>query len=290
MNEFMDLHIHTLYSDGDKTPKQIIEMAKKIGLTTIAITDHDMIAGLKTLTEEDLEGIELIPGVEMTAKVPRARMHILGYGIDINNEFLNNKLNNRVDVRNLLLYVKYLEKLFDITFSKEELTEIINKPGNVGRPELGKLLIKHGYAFDQDDAFDNYLNPVMDACRHLKVGYSKEECIEMILASGGIPVLAHPISLKLTEKELVEELKYLKSIGLMGIEIRHIHHTPEYTNMLERIADELDLLKTGGTDYHGEVKPKVKLGTGINGNVNVTESTMVDYLRYQSKGKIKVKK
>lgn len=288
MNEFMDLHIHTLYSDGDKTPKQIIQMAKEIGLTTIAITDHDMISGIKTLTEEDLEGINFISGVEMTAKVPRARMHILGYGIDIYNEFLNEKLDNRVDVRNLLLYVEYLDKMFNIKFSQEELDKIISKPGNVGRPELGKLLIKYGYAADQDEAFDNYLNPVMDKCRHLKVGYSKEECIEMILEAGGIPVLAHPISLKLTEEELIKELKYLKSIGLMGIETRHIHHTPEYTNMLERIADELDLLKTGGTDYHGEVKPKVKLGTGVNGNVYVTSSTMVDYLKERDKAKVKV--
>ena len=288
MNEFMDLHIHTLYSDGDKTPKQIIQMAKEIGLTTIAITDHDMISGIKTLTEEDLEGINFIPGVEMTAKVPRARMHILGYGIDIYNEFLNEKLDNRVDVRNLLLYVEYLDKMFNIKFSQEELDKIISKPGNVGRPELGKLLIKYGYAADQDEAFDNYLNPVMDKCRHLKVGYSKEECIEMILEASGIPVLAHPISLKLTEEELIKELKYLKSIGLMGIETRHIHHTPEYTNMLERIADELDLLKTGGTDYHGEVKPKVKLGTGVNGNVYVTSSTMVDYLKERDKAKVKV--
>lgn len=288
MNEFMDLHTHTLYSDGDKTPKQIIQMAKEIGLTTIAITDHDMISGIKTLTEEDLEGINFIPGVEMTAKVPRARMHILGYGIDIYNEFLNEKLDNRVDVRNLLLYVEYLDKMFNIKFSQEELDKIISKPGNIGRPELGKLLIKYGYAADQDEAFDNYLNPVMDKCRHLKVGYSKEECIEMILEAGGIPVLAHPISLKLTEEELIKELKYLKSIGLMGIETRHIHHTPEYTNMLERIADELDLLKTGGTDYHGEVKPKVKLGTGVNGNVYVTSSTMVDYLKERDKAKVKV--
>ena len=91
-----------MYSDGDKTPKQIIKMAKEIGLTTISITDHDMIEGIKTLTEEDLEGIEFIKGVEMTAKVPRARMHILGYDIDINNELFNENLNNREDHRNLL--------------------------------------------------------------------------------------------------------------------------------------------------------------------------------------------
>ena len=287
MNEFIDLHVHTLYSDGDKTPKEIIKMAKELGITTIAITDHDMIAGLKTLTEEDLEGIEFVYGVEMTAKVPRARMHILGYGIDIENEFLNEKLNNRVDVRNFLLYEEYLRSIFGIEFSKEEIDAIISKPGNIGRPELGKLLIKYGYADDQDEAFTKYLNPVMEECRHLKVGYSKEECIEMILEAGGMPVLAHPVSLRLSEEELRKELIYLKEIGLMGIETRHIHHTPEDTAMLERLADELDLLKTGGTDYHGENKPKVKLGTGINNNVNVTSSTLLDHLRERDKAKVK---
>lgn len=290
MKKFMDLHTHTIYSDGDKTPKEIIKMAKELGITTIAITDHDMIEGIKTLTEEDLEGIEFIPGVEMTAKVPKARMHILGYGIDIENEFLNEKINSRVDVKNFLLYCHYLKELFGISFSDEEITAITTKSGNIGRPQLGSLLIKYGYANNQDEAFDNYLNPVMEACRHLKVGYSKEECIEMILEAGGIPVLAHPVSLKLSEQELREEIKYLKSIGLMGIETRHIHHTPEYTNMLEQIADEFDLLKTGGTDYHGANKPKVKLGTGVNGNVNVTSSTMVDYLRELNKAKVKILK
>ena len=101
MRNKMDLHIHTIYSDGDKTPKQIIEMAKESGLTTISITDHNMITGLKTLTEEDLEGIEFIPGVELSAKVDKARMHILGYGIDVNNKYINDKLNDRVDVKNI---------------------------------------------------------------------------------------------------------------------------------------------------------------------------------------------
>ena len=203
------------------------------------------------------------------------------------DKFLNEKLNNRVDVRNFLLYEEYLRTIFGIEFSKEEINAIISKPGNIGRPELGKLLIKYGYADDQDEAFTKYLNPVMEECRHLKVGYSKEECIEMILEAGGIPVLAHPVSLKLSEEELRKELIYLKEIGLMGIETRHIHHKPEDTEMLERLADELDLLKTGGTDYHGENKPKVKLGTGINNNVNVTSSTLLDHLRERDKAKVK---
>lgn len=279
MKEYIDLHIHTMYSDGDKTPKQIIEMAKKIGLTTIAITDHNIVSGIKTLTKEDIKGIEFIPGVELSAKTEKARMHILGYGININDKRLNEKLDDRVDVKNILLYCRYLEKLFNIYFSQVDINELISRRGNIGRPEIAKLLIKYRFAKDIDEAFDKYLNPMMEECRDLKAGYTKEECIKMILEAGGIPVLAHPISLKLTEEELIEEIKYLKSIGLKGIETKHIHHTPEYTKMLEKIADDLDLLKTGGTDYHGEIKPNVKLGSGVNNNVSVTSSTMLNYLR-----------
>ena len=136
MRNKMDLHIHTIYSDGDKTPKQIIEMAKESGLTTISITDHNMITGLKTLTEEDLEGIEFIPGVELSAKVDKARMHILGYGIDVNNKYINDKLNDRVDVKNILLYCRYLEKMFNINFSQNDMNELTSCLGNIGRPEL----------------------------------------------------------------------------------------------------------------------------------------------------------
>ena len=132
------------------------------------------------------------------------------------------------------------------------------------------LLLKYNYVSTIKEAFDKYLNIVMDNCRDKKHGYTKEECIEMITEAGGIPVLAHPISLDLTKEELIDELKYLKSIGLMGIETRHIHHSLEYTEMLEEIAEELNLFTTGGTDYHGPInKPYIKLGTGDNGNVKI---------------------
>ena len=287
MEKLMDLHTHTIYSDGDKTPKEIIAMAKEMNLSTIAITDHDVIDGIKTLREEDLEGINFIPGVELTAKVDRGRMHILGYDIDINDQKLNEKLHNRNDVHNFLLYVEEMKKMFNISFSDEEIFKITHSIGNIGRPDLAKLLIEHGYCQTVDQAFDNYLNPAMEQCRSRKKGYSKEECIQMILESGGIPVLAHPISLEMSEEELRHEITYLKEIGLKGIEIYHINHSKEYTDMLENIARDLDLFTTGGTDYHGSVKPKVKLGTGIDGNVKVVHSTMVDYLMSEKRAKVK---
>ncbi len=286
----MDLHIHTIYSDGSKTPKEIMNIAREIGLTTVAITDHDMINGVKTLTEDDLGELELIPGVEMTANVAKGRMHILGYGIDVDDVGLNDKLNNRNDLYNLLMYVEYLKKMFNIEILEEDIVEIKNKIGNVGRPELAKLLIKYGYVTTINEAFTNYLNAVMEACRDQKRGYTKEECLEMITQAGGLPVLAHPISLMMDEDELRKEILYLKQCGLKGIETQHIQLDAEYRRMVEKIADDYELLTTGGTDYHGDVKPNVHLGTGIDNNINVTSSTLVDYLRKENKQKIKCKK
>lgn len=287
MEKFMDLHTHTIYSDGDKTPKELIKMAKDINLTHISITDHDIISGLKTLDEDDLKEINLISGVELTAKTLKGRMHILGYNIDIYDKKLNEKLNNRNDLYNFILYVNGLKELFKISFPKEEVDKITNKIGTIGRPDLAKLLMKYGYVDSIQEAFDKYLNSVMDICRTNKRGYTKEECIEIILESGGIPILAHPISLKKTRNELIEEIKYLKNIGLMGIETIHSLHTPEYKKMLEQIALELKLFTTGGSDYHGNIKPNVELGTGTNNNVIVNESTMIDYLTNLNKQKIK---
>jgi len=287
MERLIDLHTHTIYSDGNKSPKQLLNMAKEIGITDFAITDHDTINGVKTIKKEDIEELNFITGVELTAKATKGRMHILGYNIDVYNDNLNAKLNNRNDLYNFMLYVNGLKELFNISFEDSEITEITTRVGNIGRPDLARLLLKHNYVKSIQEAFDKYLNPVMDNCRSQKRGYTKEECIEMIIDAGGIPVLAHPITLKMTKEELIQELKYLKSIGLMGVETKHIHHNPEYTEMLEEIALDLDLLTTGGTDYHGEIKPDVKLGTGINNNVKVTSSTMIDYLINLNKPKTK---
>ncbi len=283
----MDLHVHSLYSDGDKTPKELLVLAKKQNIGTIAITDHDTVMGLKTLTENDLEDINFINGVEMTAKVDFGRMHILGYGIDPYNDELNKKLEQRFDRLNFLLYVQSLRDDFNISFSNQEIEEILNLPGNINRCNLATLLIKHGYSPSIQRAFDQYLNPVNDICRPKKKGFTEEECIQLINEAGGIAVLAHPKSLKLSKFDLFEKIKYLKQVGLAGLEVIHITQSYEYREYLRSIANKLNLLTSGGTDYHGKIKPEVMLGTGINGNINVKTSTVVDYLTKQNKVKTK---
>jgi len=287
MIKIMDLHVHSLYSDGDKTPQELLVLAKKQNIGTMAITDHDTVMGLKTLTENDLEDINFINGIELTAKVDSGRMHILGYGIDPYNAELNKKLEQDFGRYNFLLYVQALKDIFNISFSDTEIEEKLNLPGNINRCDLAALLIKNGYSTSIQKAFENYLNPVNNACRHKKRGFTEEECIQLIKEAGGIAILAHPKSLRLSDRDLFERIKYLKEIGLAGIEVIHITQSYEYREHLRSIANKLDLLTSGGTDYHGKVKPEVMLGTGINGNINIKSSTVVDYLTKQNKVKTK---
>ena len=135
------------------------------------------------------------------------------------------------------------------------------------------LLIQYGYCESVSEAFDKYLGD--EKVRKHKMWITKEECISMINEAGGIAVLAHPFTLKLTNEELKEELKYLVSIGLKGIEIYHSKSTEEQRAYYKELAKEFNLITTGGTDYHGpEVKPNIEFATGINKNINVTKENI----------------
>lgn len=264
----VDLHSHSTHSDGTKTPSELLNLAKEKNIKVLAITDHDDIEGSKRLIETPHNGVTIYSGVELNAKVDKGQMHILGYNIDLSNKQLNEKLKELKENSkyNIMLYVKQLKEDYSIEFPKEEIDKILNREGNIGRPLLALLLIKYGYINSVPEAFDEYLND--KKVRHHKMWITKEECIKLILDAGGIPVLAHPFTLKLSNDELKEEIKYLVSIGLKGIEIIHSKSNNEQREYYKKLANEFNLITTGGTDYHGpEVKPNIDLGTGINNNV-----------------------
>jgi predicted metal-dependent phosphoesterase TrpH len=275
----IDLHIHSIHSDGTKTPSDLLNLAKEKNIKILAITDHDDIEGSKRIIETPHEGITIYSGVELNAKVDKGQMHILGYNIDLENKELNDKLielkeNSR---HNIMLYVNQLKEDYNIEFPQEDIDKILNREGNIGRPLLALLLIKYGYINSVPEAFDEYLND--KKVRQHKMWITKEECIKLIINAGGIPVLAHPFTLKLTNEELKEEIKYLVSLGLKGIEIVHSKSNNEQREYYKELASEFNLLTTGGTDYHGpEVKPNIELGTGIDNNVNISgkDITLID--------------
>lgn len=273
----VDMHMHSIYSDGSKTPQELLNMARSLNIGIMSLTDHDNIEGSKVLVNEPTDGMTIYSGVELTAKVPKGRMHILGYNIDLENHDLNSSLQRmkEASIYNMLLYIEILKKDFGIALPQDEVDKLLSAKGNIGRPHLALLLIKLGICKDVDEAFDNYLTYAYKKVSKIKKGLTKEECVELINGAGGTAVLAHPVSLKLNDEELDREVAYLKSLGLSGIEIYHIHTSPKDRIHYHHLAQKYDLLISGGTDYHGEeVKPNVFMGSGINGNVEIYEDTL----------------
>ena len=283
--KIIDMHTHTNYSDGDLSPQELIRLAidKRIG--TIAITDHDTIEGIKKVNKnEDIivdSGIKIINGIELSAKTDKGRMHILGYGIDLNNSALNKKMIDLKDnsINSVLSIMEQIKRDYEIKFSYNDIKELVNANHNLGRPDLAKLCIKYGYANTVQDAFDKYLIDAYNKTRQNSKGLQYQECLELIANSGGIPVLAHPKSLELSEKELLILLKDMISCGLKGIEVYHSSHTKEEMKYYLEIANKYDLLISGGSDYHGKtVKPDIELGTGKNNNIRIKKLSILNNL------------
>ena len=280
MKNKIDLHIHSIYSDGEFEPDDLIKMAVDKNIYAISITDHDTVEGNKKISVFK-ENIKIIPGIELSTKVDNQTMHILGYGIDINNEELNKKI---IELKNRSIYsviaiLAQLKKDYNIVFTTEEIQELFNKKGNIGRPNIAKLCVKHKYSNTAQEAFDKYLIDAHEKTRFANKGISYYECINLIIEAGGIPVLAHPHTLNKSYDELITLIKHLKEIGLQGIEVYHSKHTLEQTEQYLKIAQKLNLLISGGSDYHGKtIKPEIKLGTGINNNLNIKSLSLLKKL------------
>lgn len=286
MENKIDMHIHSKISDGDYDTKTIIELIKENGIKTFSLTDHDNILGNLEIKNYLSEDMEFITGVELTAFIEKGELHILGYDIDLNNEELRAELANqdnlaRFRVKKLL---RYLSEVFEIKFSKEDEEALFNKKGNVGRPEVAKLMIKNGHVSTVREAFAKYL---IEAHSNVKssVNYlSGEETIKLIKKAGGIPVLAHPIFLQKSLEELDEYISELKGYGLMGIEVYHSKQNAEYIEALLNIAEKYDLLVSCGSDYHGPiVKPDVMLGKMANNTISMNNVSVLDYIRSRKK-------
>ncbi len=287
MEKLIDMHTHTNYSDGDLSPQELIELAIKSNIGTLAITDHDTIDGVKTIDRSNFmivdSDINIINGIELSVKVPQGRMHILGYDIDLNNKELNNKMIKLKDnsINSVLSVMEQIKRDYGIRFSYEDIKNLVNANHNLGRPDLAKLCIKYGYAKTVKEAFDKYLIAAYDKTRQSSKGISYEECLSLIINSGGIPVLAHPVTLELSEKEFLILLKDMIKHGLQGIEVYHSSHKPEEMNYYLEIARRYHLLISGGSDYHGKtVKPDIALGRGKN-NLKIKTLSLVDKLNHK---------
>ena len=284
-DKIIDLHTHTNYSDGDLSPYELIRLAieKRVGI--LGITDHDTLDGIKQIDKTNSlivdSCIQIIDGVELSAKVSKGRMHILGYDIDINNVNINKEMEKIKDnsINSVLSIMEQIKRDYGIVFGYSDIKELVNSNHNLGRPDLAKLCVKYGYASSIQDAFNKYLIEAYNKTRSTSKGLSYQECIELILQSKGIPILAHPKSLELSEKEFLILLKEMINSGLKGIEVYHSNHTEEEIKYYLEIVNKYDLLISGGSDYHGKtIKPDIELGTGKNNGIRIKKLSLLDKL------------
>lgn len=263
----IDLHVHTTYSDGALSPREVVRLAFKSKVKAIAITDHDTTEGNdEALLEGDKLGVEVIPGVEISVEHEKGHMHILGLLLD-DAEELRRELRALQDGRESR-NPKIIEKLkdFDIHIEYNEVKSIAGNE-SVGRPHIAQVMIKHGYVDSIDEAFERYLKKGAP-CYVDRFRLKKDVAIKSIKRAGGIPVLAHPVTLKGDREELELILEELIKYGLEGIEVYYSTHTDENVREYRELAEVYNLLMTGGTDFHGDNKPDIKLGVG-KGNLSI---------------------
>lgn len=256
----VDLHIHTTASDSSMNPAAVVQLAYEDGLAAIAVTDHDTVDGFK-MAASAAENIDMkvVPGIELSTKY-YGSVHILGYFIDVDNPELQSELKGIVDDRDRRNEkVISLMRESGIQVSYDDMKERFGAV--IGRPHFGTVIIENGLAETVTEAFDKYLGKGKPYWVPRKT-VSMERCIELIIHAGGVPVLAHPFEYKYDVKTLADLIEVGIRYGIRGIECRHSKHSPGEMAYLERLAEDYDLLKTGGSDFHGAIKPTISLGTG----------------------------
>ncbi len=274
MIRMIDLHVHTTASDGTFSPSDIISLAKKTGLAAMAITDHDTVSGIdEAINEAQKVNFELIPGIEINVGNTE-NIHIIGLYIDHKNE----DLVRIVDVMKKYRYERNLELIsnmqkegFDISY--EKICKLMNT-SNVGRLHIAHYMQKCGMTGDYRRIFKKYLIPGVKTYVPMK-NVSEEDGICAIIKSGGIPVLAHINYLKQSDSETEKTVKRLMEYGLRGIEVFYSGYDKRTETLAHKISERYNLIKSGGTDFHGTRRPGVYLGTG-RGNMCVPYEILLD--------------
>ncbi|HEX5732397.1 MAG TPA: PHP domain-containing protein [Blastocatellia bacterium] len=275
-DETIDLHTHTLYSDGSVSPEELVAVAARAGARAIAITDHDTVDGLAEgrVTAERL-GVEFVSGIEISAEHEPGTMHILGYYIDSESSLLQTKLvelRRARKERNPEIANRLRSLGFDIDYD-----EVVKAAGNevVGRPHFARLMVEKGYAQSMQDAFTRFLAKGAAAFVD-KRRLTPADSINLIHSAGGVAVLAHPYQLKPLSVEGQDMLiGELAAMGLDGVEAIYSRHSPEQRETYSRMAARHGLLVTGGSDFHGSYKPDINIVSGL-GDLRVPYSLLAE--------------
>ncbi len=263
MAKYIDLHTHSLASDGTFSASDVVKKAAEIGLAAMALTDHDTTSAIEQAKAAGAQyGVEIIQGIEISARFDAAgTLHVLGYFIQPSDAGLQKGLEQyraARDTRNPKIVEKLRSCGIDITY--EEV--VAEAKGVVGRPHIASVLFKKGYVSSMDDAFVKYLKRGGRAYVE-KDSVPPEYAIKLIREAGGVAVLAHPTFLYLkgaTEEKFFERLV---QAGLGGVETYYSSHSQDDTRHYEDMAKRYDLVATGGSDFHGQNKPDIQLGFGF---------------------------
>lgn len=276
---YVDLHCHTDASDGSLTPAELVQLAASLQLDALAITDHDTFAGFEAAVPlARAANLDLVCGIELNTRLPlpgrsHRTLHLLAYFLASppGAPFLTwlAKLQQDRRDRNARLVGSLRAAGVDISLDEVELLG----RSMTGRPHFARILIRKGYAKDHEDAFLRFLGE--EAPTYVERDTpSVEQVIAHVLAGGGMPVVAHPVRLmfpdQATERESVDRLQ---RAGLVGLEVFHSDHSPKRQEYYLELARSLDLVPTGGSDFHGRAKPDVALGRGRH-NVLVPASVL----------------
>ncbi len=262
----VDLHTHSYYSDGTASPAELVGMASEIGLHALALTDHDTLDGVAEAMEHGRRSnVQVIPGLEISTVFRKRSLHILGYGVDHEDQELRQwleRLHSSREERNRKIIVN-LQQL-GLEISAEEVEEI-SSCGQTGRPHIAALLVRKNLVGSMEEAFDRYLGWGRPAwCR--RFAYSTGEAIDMIHRAGGVAVLAHPGLAAPNKNDLHRLVRELVTQGLDGLEAYYPEHTGRMQKAVLRIAGNHGLVVTGGSDYHGGNRPGNFLA-GIRGSI-----------------------
>jgi predicted metal-dependent phosphoesterase TrpH len=249
----IDLHCHTTASDGLLTPHNLIGQAKKEGITILAIADHDTVAGIEEAISAAKENdISLIPAIELSLDFPTGDLHLLGYGIDYNNQDFINRIQKLKSAREERIFriIKKLNKI-NIDLTIEDVNKE-SKAASPGKPHVARALVKKGYAADVTSAIRKYLNEDMPGYVS-KEKLDLEAAFKLIRNIGGVPVLAHPKSMQcIDNREYERIIESFISYGLVGIEVYASIHKDIDVEIFAGIARRHNLITTGGSDFHGK--------------------------------------
>jgi len=244
----VDLHIHTTASDGRLSPADIVRKSAELGLTTIAITDHDTVDGVVPALEaaEAFPQLKVIPGVELSTDVPHGEVHLLGYFIDYTDQKLLTRLEGMRNSRQERAQ-KMIAKLreFGIAIEWQRVQELAGG-GSIGRPHIAEAMLEKGYIPSFKEAFTRYIG--RDGPAYVeREKITSVEAVELVLLANGLPVLAHP----LTDSDPETLIPQLKAAGLVGIEACYNSYHADTIKYLSALAEQHSLIVTGGSDYHG---------------------------------------